>query len=126
MHQGWLQVAGLGLDFVGVMLLAFEWLAAYRAQLREEDAGQRGVRELKQLAFAQQAVRDERLAAHMRMVEERARDRIRHEGVEIRRSGQQVRLPVFALAMVLIAAGFLLQILGSWPGGIAALGIAPN
>lgn len=126
MHQGWLQVAGLGLDFAGVLLLAFEWLAAYRAQLHEEEADHRGVRELKNLAFAQQAVRDERMAAHMRIVEERARDRIRNEGVEIRRSGIRVRLPVFATAMVLIAAGFLLQILGSWPGGVAALGVTPN
>ncbi len=87
MHQGWFQVAGLVMDFAGVMLLAFEWLAGYRAQRHEEDVEARGVRELKNIAFAQQSVRDERMAAHYRMVEERARDRIRNEGVEIRQRG---------------------------------------
>ena len=123
MHQGWLQVAGLAMDFAGVTLLAYEWLVAHMAQRREEEIESRGDRELKNLAFAESNVRDERMAAHYRTVTARARDRIREQSIEVRQRGHSVRLPVFVAAMMLIAAGFLLQILGSWPGGVAALGI---
>lgn len=126
MQQGWFQVAGLTLDFLGVMLLAYEWLVGFRAQRREEEAGLRGERELKHLAFAQQSMRDERMAAHYKVVSERARDRIAEEGRAIRHRGTQIRLPVFFTAMVMIATGFVLQALGSWPAGIPALGILPN
>lgn len=125
MQQGWVQVAGLLTDFCGVMLLAYEWLVAYLSQRREEEIEARGTRELKNLAFQQQNVRDERMGAHLQMVAERTQDRIRREGVEARQGGHRIRLPVFALAMVLIAGGFLLQVAGSWPGGIPALGISP-
>ena len=125
MQQGWLQVAGLLMDFCGVILLAYEWLVAYLAQRREEEIEERGVRELKNLAFQRQSVRDERMGAHLQMVAERAQDRIRREGAEARQGGHRIRLPVFALAMVLIAGGFLLQVVGSWPGGLPAFGIGP-
>lgn len=126
MHQGWFQVAGLAMDFAGVMLLAYEWLVGHLAQRREEEIAARGVREMKQIEFAQQSVRDERMAAHYRMVAARTEDRIRSQGNEIRQQGHRVRLPVFVLAMGLIAGGFLLQMLGSWPGGVATLGVLPN
>jgi hypothetical protein len=126
MQQGWLQVSGLLMDFTGVMLLAYEWLVAYRAQRREEMVDEQGVRQLKTLAFAQANVRDERMAAHYRMVAERAQDRIREQGSEIRRQGHIIRMPVFVVALLLIAGGFLLQVAGSWPGGSPALGITPG
>ncbi len=126
MNQGWFQVAGLLMDFAGVMLLAYEWVVGHIAQRREDEIAARGVREMKNLDFAQQSVRNEQMAAHYRMVAARTQDRIRNEGVEIRQQGHRVRLPVFATAMVLIAGGFLLQILGSWPGGMAAFGVMPN
>lgn len=126
MHQGWFQVAGLALDFAGVMLLAYEWLVGYSAQRREDEIAARGVRELSNLGFAQQSVRDERMAAHLKMVAARAEDRIRNESSQVRLQGQRVRMPVFATAMLMIAGGFLLQILGSWPGGIGALGITTS
>ncbi len=126
MHQGWFQVAGLAMDFTGVMLLAYEWLVGHLAQRREEEIAARGVREMKQIEFAQQSVRDERMAAHYRMVAARTEDRIRSQENEIRQQGHRVRLPVFVLAMVLIAGGFLLQMLGSWPGGVATLGVLSN
>lgn len=126
MHQGWFQIAGLAMDFAGVMLLAYEWLVGHLAQRREEEVAARGVREMKHLEFAQQSVRDERMAAHYRMVAARTEDRIRNEGTEIRQQGHRVRLPVFVLAMFLIAAGFLLQMLGSWPGGLPGFAITAN
>lgn len=126
MQQGWLQVAGLGMDFAGVMLLAYEWLVAYRAQRREEAIAATGDRELKNLAFARQSVRDDRMAAHLGMVASRAHDRIRQQGNEVRQRGHQVRLPVFVTALVLIAGGFVLQIAGSWPGGLPVLGVVPG
>jgi hypothetical protein len=126
MHQGWFQVAGLLMDFAGVMLLAYEWVVGHIAQRREDEIAARGVRDMKNLDFAQQAVRNEQMAAHYRMVAARTQERIRNEGNEVRQQGHRVRLPVFATAMVLIAGGFLLQVLGSWPGGIATLGVVPN
>ena len=126
MHQGWLQVAGLVMDFAGVMLLAGEWLVAYRAQRREEEIEAQGDRELKTLAFAQSHVTDERMAAHYKMVTARAVDRIREQGLDVRRRGHQIRLPVFVAALLLVAGGFALQILGSWPGGLPGLGITAN
>ncbi|MEQ1717106.1 MAG: hypothetical protein ABL907_14150 [Hyphomicrobium sp.] len=126
MHQGWLQVAGLAMDFCGVMLLAYEWMVAFRGQQREEALAAAGERELKSLAFQRQGVRDERMAAHLETVAVRAQDRIRQQGTEIRQRGHQIRLPVFAAALVLIAGGFGLQILGSWPGGLPVLGVIGN
>ena len=126
MHQGWLQVSGLLMDFTGVMLLAYEWLVGFRAQRREEEAESRGDRELKNLAFAQQNVRNEHMAAHLKMVASRAKDRQREEGIAIRQRGHQIRLPVFAVAMLLIAFGFLMQVAGSWPGGLPVLGVVAN
>ena len=126
MHQGWFQVAGLAMDFAGVMLLAYEWLVGYGAQRREDEIAARGVREMNNLSFAQQSVRDERMAAHLKMVAARTQERIRNESSEIRQQGYRVRMPVFATALLLIAGGFLLQILGSWPGGIAVLGITAS
>src|SRR5262245_45918378 len=126
MHQGWFQVAGLVLDFAGVMLLAYEWLAAFIAQRREEELVASGDRELKTLAFAQSHVRDERMAAHYQHVTSRAQDRIREQAGEIRRAGHRVRVPVFVAALMLVAAGFVLQILGSWPGGVPAWGLLPS
>ena len=126
MHQGWLQVSGLLMDFSGVMLLAYEWLVAFKAQRREEEVEARGDRELKNLAFAESNVRDERMAAHLKMVASRAKDKLREEGIAIRRQGHQIRLPVFVFAMLLIACGFLLQVAGSWPGGIPVLGVVAD
>lgn len=126
MHQGWFQVAGLALDFAGVMLLAYEWLVGYRAQRREDEIAARGVRELSNLGFAQQSVRDERMAAHLKMVAARAEDRIRNESNQVRLQGYRVRMPVFTTAMLMIAGGFLLQILGSWPGGVPGIGITTS
>ena len=126
MHQGWFQVAGLLLDFAGVMLLAIEWLVAHLAQRREGEIAAQGDRELKSLAFAGQHAADERMAAHLRMVTERAQDRIRQQSIAVRERGHQVRLPVFLAALVLIVAGFALQIIGSWPGGVPLIGALPG
>jgi hypothetical protein len=126
MLQGWLQVAGLAMDFAGVMLLAYEWLVGYLATRREDAVTARGVQQMKTLQFARQHVRDERMAAHYRTVAQLTEDRIRAEGTQIREEGHRVRLSVFAVAMVLIAGGFLMQVAGSWPGGIPALGIRPG
>lgn len=108
------------------MLLAYEWFVAYRAQRPDEFVDEQGVRQLKTLAFAHSHVRDEQMAAHYRKVAERTQDRIREQGSEIGRQGLMIQLPVFVVALLLIAAGFLLQIAGTWPGGIPALGIAPG
>src|SRR5262249_56639043 len=93
MHQGWFQVAGLLLDFAGVMLLAYEWLVSFIAQRREEELLDRGDRELKTLAFAQSSVRDERMAAHYEHVMSRAKDHISEQSGAIKRAGHHVRLP---------------------------------
>lgn len=118
--QAWLNVAGLSLDFVGVMLLAWEWWLALSAERRE----------------AELAARDRMLAPHPMMpkpagphqaVFDHMRDQQRASARDRRLAGTQgMRRGWFMLAMMLIASGFLLQILGSWPGCCAAIGIGPN
>jgi hypothetical protein len=66
------------------------------------------------------------MAEHYRMVSKRAQDSIRAQGRNIRRQGYMIRMPVFMTALVLIAAGFLIQIARSWPGGIPALGVTAS
>ncbi len=113
MTQQWLSVLGLALDFVGFALLLREWWLAFfnegrqlemeeqlervRAMrtLRPRDPGQRNPFESLERAQDDQAVRKAR---------------------GIHRQAMAARKRVFALSFVLIAAGFVLQLIGAWPG----------
>jgi hypothetical protein len=118
--QQWLNVAGLGLDFIGVVLLAFEWWTALKADAREAEIDDLERRiapnpMMPRPSGAHQAVFD-----HMNAQQKAIARSRRAAGTRGMRRGW------FALAMVLIAAGFLLQMAGSWPGCCAWAGVMPG
>jgi hypothetical protein len=119
-EQSWLNIAGLCLDFAGVILLAWEWWLALSAERLEADLEDRERRLAPNPMMPRpnnphQAVFDHMRAQHSANVKSQ------------RRSGTRgMRRGWFLLAMVMIALGFLLQILGSWPGCCSAIGVVPN
>ena len=109
MHQ-WLNIAGLTFDFLGVILLSYEWWIALKADERE-------------MAIAAQEQQMQRLremrpdnGPNMQQID-RLREQMRFND-QMRRthSALGMRRGWFVLALVLICGGFLLQIAGSWPG----------
>ncbi|KAB2849814.1 MAG: hypothetical protein F9K44_06820 [Hyphomicrobiaceae bacterium] len=127
MSQAWLQVVGLLLDFLGVCLIGWEWLAAQRqekallaieeARARSEEANQRMARVGPANATMQrhfEAVNDlQRRMAQSRMAHSRS-----HYG--------GMRVLAVAVGMSFVAIGFLLQLLAAWPGCCRLLGIIPG
>lgn len=115
MHQQWLTVMGLGLDFVGFCLLLREWWIAFfhesrRLQQEAQEAWQRSVRR-HHLDTVPQAHRGHLETAN-RMQDEMAfrANQASHK------AALGARKAVFLTASVLIVAGFLLQLAGSIPG----------
>ena len=113
MTQQWLTVVGLGLDFVGFMLLLREWWLAF-------------FNESRQMRMAEQL---DRMRATRNMFPRAPGERNPYESLErvqdeqaIRtartehRAAMAARRGVFLLATVLIVSGFVLQIAGAWPG----------
>jgi len=113
MTQQWLTVLGLGLDFLGFMLLLREWWLAF-------------FNENRQMQMAEQL---ERMRAMRNMIPRDPRERNPYESLERAQDEQAIRRAraehraamtarrgVFLLATVLIVAGFLLQIVGAVPG----------
>ena len=115
MIQQWFNLAGLSFDFVGVIMLAYEWWIAHKA---DEQAAERA-------AFEQ------RIRPNPVMQQQMQQNNPHHQmhsymqdNLRFQRSStaaqtlRGMRRGWFVAALVLIATGFLLQILGSWPGGI--------
>lgn len=118
--QQWLNVAGLCLDFLGVMLLALEWWTALKHEAREVEIEEFERRiapgpMMPRPSGAHQAVFDHMQAQQKAMARQRRGS-----------AARGMRRGWFALAMTLITCGFLLQIAGSWPGCCAWAGIVPN
>jgi hypothetical protein len=118
--QSWLNIAGLCLDFVGVVLLAFEWWLALSAERIEAETEDRERRLAPHPSMPRpnnphQAVFDHMRAQHSANVKSQRRSLTRG-----------MRRGWFVTAMIMIAAGFLLQILGSWPGCCSLVGIMPS
>jgi len=112
MMQQWLTVLGLGLDFAGfAMLLREWWLAFYNEgrQMQMEEELQR-MQSLRNLRPATQAGADP-FAQLNRMQDEQAVRQAR----ATHRAAMSARRTTFLVALLLIVAGFLLQIAGAWP-----------
>jgi hypothetical protein len=113
MTQQWLTVLGIALDFVGFMLLLREWWLAF-------------FNEARQLAMEEQL---ERMRA-VRTIRPRAPgepnpweslERVQDEQAirkarTLHRAAMAARRGTFLVSMILIVLGFLLQIVGAWPG----------
>jgi hypothetical protein len=112
MTQQWLTVFGLVLDFAGFMMLLREWWLAF-------------FNEGRQMLLAEQIDRMRALRARPTMPAERnpfeSLDRFEDENA-IRRARAEhkatlaARRGVFVFATALIVLGFLLQLVGAWPG----------
>jgi hypothetical protein len=115
MVQQWFNVAGLGFDFVGVIMLAYEWWIALSAdrQAAERAAFENRIRPNPMMQQQmQQANPHKPMHDYMREQLQFQRDLAQAQGLRGMRRGW------FTAAMAFIAFGFLLQIMGSWPGGI--------
>jgi hypothetical protein len=113
--QQWFNLAGLSFDFIGVIMLAYEWWIALsnERRLAQEAEFERRIRP--NPVFQQQMQQNNPHAPmheHMRENLRLQREAARAHGVRGMRHGW------FAAAMVCIALGFLMQMIGSWPGGI--------
>jgi hypothetical protein len=113
--QQWLNMVGLSFDFVGVIMLAYEWWIALsnERRLADEAEFERRIRPNPMMQQQmQQSNPHQPMHDHMRESLRLQREAQRAHGVRGMRRGW------FTAAMAFIALGFLLQILGSWPNGL--------
>jgi hypothetical protein len=123
MLQQWLNLAGLTFDFVGVIMLGYEWWIALSAdrESAEKAAFQNRIRpnpmmqQHMQQGLSADALRDRAMHDHMRAQLDFQREAAAAQGLRGMRSGW------FKTAMIFIAGGFLLQILGSLPLDLTGL-----
>lgn len=110
MIQGWLNFTGLSLDFVGVLLLAYEWRIAVQAERREAELAQREQMLKPNPMMPRPNIPQQAVFDHMRE-QQRFNQQYRRTQTTL-----LMRRSWFSAALLLIATGFLLQIVGSWPG----------
>ena len=113
MTQQWLTVAGLALDFTGFMLLLREWWLAFfneERQIEMEEQFER-VRALRNLRPTQLGQKNP-FETLERVQDEAALRKARN----VHRAAMAARKGTFLLATALIVLGFVLQIVGAWPG----------
>jgi hypothetical protein len=116
MIQQWFNLAGLCFDFVGVLMLAYEWWIALSA---DRAAAERAAFEnrIRPNPMMQQQMQQNNphhaTHQHMRDQLQFQRDSAQAQSLRGMRRGW------FTAAMLFIALGFLLQILGSLPAGLA-------
>jgi hypothetical protein len=112
--QQWFNLAGLCFDFLGVMMLAYEWWIALSADRQEAEraAFERRIQPPPMMRQQQQQSNP-----HQPM-HDYMRENLRFQQQIQREQGiRGMRRGWFTAAMVFVALGFLLQIVGSWPGG---------
>ena len=113
MTQQWLNVLGLAFDFLGFMLLLREWWLAFfnedrQMQMAEQLDRMRSTRNMLPRAPGERNPYE----SLERVQDEQAIRRARAE----HRAAMAARKGTFVLATALIVAGFVLQIVGTWPG----------
>ena len=113
MTQQWLTVLGLGLDFAGFALLLREWWIAFfnearQIEMEEQLERMRSMRNLRPLNPGERNPYE----SLERVQDEQAIRKARG----LHRQAMAARKLVFILSFVLIALGFIAQIVGAWPG----------
>lgn len=109
MIQQWLNFAGLGFDFVGVIMLANEWRIAMNAERQEAEIREREHRFRPRPNMPGMDGPHQDVFNHMREDREFLQRRMRGN------LARHMRQKWFTFAMMLVATGFLLQGLGSFP-----------
>jgi hypothetical protein len=113
MTQQWLTVLGIALDFSGFMMLLREWWLAFfnegrQMELAEQLDRMRALRNIRPRAPGERNP----FESLDRMQDEQSVRRARTE----HRTALAARRGVFLLATTLIVLGFVLQLVGAWPG----------
>lgn len=114
MLQAWLTVAGLGLDFLGFILLLREWWIGFLSETAMMAHEETLERQQKLRTFASQHASDN-LRGHMARTGEMQDDMAIRRAREDRRAAMRGRRAWFLSAAVLIVAGFALQLIGAMP-----------
>jgi hypothetical protein len=113
MTQQWLTVLGLVLDFTGFMLVLREWWLAFfneqrQIEMEEQFERMRALRNLRPRAPGE--------PNPFERVERMQDDQAIRNARQIHRTAMAVRRNTFILSVVLVVGGFVLQIVGAWPG----------
>ena len=126
MSQGWLQVVGLAVEYIGVLLLAWEWFTARRQDMAERRVAEAQARREEASASLQRVQADnQHMQRHFEMTRDVQRRMTARELETTRVSFGGLRVAAVAVSLLLVTLGFVLQMLGTWPGCCRALGIAP-
>lgn len=132
MSQGWVQVGGLVLDFLGFALIAWEWLIAQRAERAQHAIEARHARDMEMSRMMQRHAQttNPSVPSHMQTHYEmwdNMRTQATQRAIEANRSDYaRMRYGVVYAGMALVTLGFLLQVAGTVPGCCSALGIIPG
>jgi hypothetical protein len=129
LDQGWLSVSGLFLDAFGFGLIAFEWYRGYidmREKTRivyweQERAQKRKLRQEHWNMLAMTGVAEIGPVLENQEYLDDAAESAREEARLLQ--FQRSRALPFLIGALLCLVGFVLQLLGQWPGGIPWLGI---
>jgi uncharacterized membrane protein len=113
MTQQWLTVLGLTLDFAGFMLVLREWWLAFFNEKRQI--------EMEEPLERMRAVRNLRPRAPgapnpFEQLERMQDDQAVRSARGIHRAAMVARRATFLFSMALIVLGFVLQLVGAWPG----------
>lgn len=118
---------GLIVEFMGVLLISWEWFAAQRQEATERAIEAQHAQAEASMAHLQRVSSpDPNMERHYAMTQD-VRQRMTAGRVEeARRTYGGMRKRAVALALLFVCAGFLIQLLGSSPGCCRALGIMPG
>jgi hypothetical protein len=124
--QVWLQVIGQVVQFAGVLLLAWEWFAARRQDLAEHAIAADQARREEGIAGLQRVQPgNPQMQRHFEVTLDMQRRMTAARVYETRAHYGGLRAWAVAMSLVLVAIGFVTQLLGSWPGCCRLIGIVP-
>lgn len=127
MTQQWLQVVGLVVEYLGVLLLAWEWFAARRQDQTEHAiAEQQARREEGRAALQRVQSGNPQMQRHHEMTRDIDRRMVAAQVDATRRRYGGLRARAVAVSLLVVTAGFALQLVGSIPGCCVAIGITPG
>ncbi len=126
MGQIWLQVGGMIVEFAGVMLLAWEWFAARRQDLAERALAETQARREESMAGLQRVQADNtQMQRHLEMSRDMQRRMTASQVHQTRAQYGSMRGWAVGLALALIVTGFVLQLMGTWPGCCRLIDVVP-
>ena len=127
MSQAWLQVIGIIVEFIGVLLISWEWFTAQRQEAAERAIAAAHARQDESMARMQQLQpANPQMQRHFEMSRDMQRRMTETRVTETRRNFTGMRTRTVAFAMLFIVAGFVCQLMGAWPGCCRAIGILPG